>query len=425
MVETFPPPGYIPVASAVDGIEVFMPAPAKTIPQPVSFEFKCPQCGATTFFSAIEGSLTCPNCGYQEELDKSRKGKLAQEFEFTPVTLERSALSQVEGRVDLACQACGALTSVPVTHLSHSCPFCGSNKVFQREALQDNLRPKYLIPFSITQKACADISITWMGSSWMTPRGLKDKSLLSDFTGIYLPFWTFDSVTNAAWKAEVGHDRTERYYQDGEWRTRTVTDWRWESGSVNVIIDDLIVAGTGKLSSRLVSQLIDFDLDDLVDYEPKYLAGLQAHLYDIPLEKAWENGRQQMREKTKSACLEQTSTPKVRNFSMDLDFASESWRYILLPIYLNTYRHASKSYTLMINGQSGEIAGQRPVDWNRIWLVIAVLLSPGVALGLLGIITLAVAGIGVAIGGIGFVMFIIGLAASLVILVQANKLDDI
>jgi hypothetical protein len=314
---------------------------------------------------------------------------------------------------------------VPVTHLSHSCPFCGSNKVFQKEAPQDNLRPKYLIPFSITQKACSDISITWMGSSWMTPRGLKDKSLLSDFTGIYLPFWTFDSVTNAAWKAEVGHDRTEQYYQDGEWRTRTVTDWKWESGSVNLAIDDLIVAGTGKLSSKLVSQVIQFDLEDLVDYDPKYLAGLQAHLYDIPLEKAWENGRQQMREKTKSACLEKTSTSKVRNFSMDLDFSSESWRYILLPIYLNTYRHAGKSYTLMINGQSGVIAGQRPVDWNRIWLVIAGLLSPGIALGLLGIITLAVAGIGVAIGGIGFVLFIIGLAVSLVILVQANKLDDI
>ncbi len=79
----------------------------------------------------------------------------------------------------------------------------------------------------------------------------------------------------------------------------------------------------------------------------------------------------------------------------------------------------------MINGQSGAIAGQRPVDWNKIWLVIAALLAPGVTLGLLGIITLALAGIGAVIGGFGFVLFIIGLAASLVILVQANKLDDI
>ncbi len=425
MVETFPPPGYIPMASALEGIEVFMPAPAKPNLQTDLFEFKCPQCGATTAFSAGEGSLTCPNCGYQEQLDTSRSGIQAQEFEFTPVTLERSALSQVEGRLDLDCQACGALTSVPATQISHSCPFCGSNKVFQRESPQDNLRPKNLIPFTVSQKACADISRTWLGSSWMTPSALKGKSLLTDFTGIYLPFWTFDSVMTAAWKAEVGHDRTERYYQDGEWRTRTVTDWRWESGAVRLTIDDLIVAGTGKLSSRLINQINEFDLKDLVIYEPKYLAGLQAHMYDIPLDKAWENGRQQMREKTKSACLEQTSTSKVRNFSMDLDFSAESWNYILLPIYLHTYRHAGKSFTLMINGQSGAIAGQRPVDWNKIWLVVAVLLAPGVTLGLLGIITLALAGIGAAIGAIGFFLFIIGLAVSLVILVQANKLDDI
>jgi len=409
----------------VDGIEVFMPAPAIQAPQTELFEFKCPQCGATTSFSAGEGSLTCPNCGFQEQLDKSKSGRQTQEFEFTPLTLERSALSQVEGRLDLACQACGALTSVPATQISHSCPFCGSNKVFQRESPQDNLSPKYLIPFSVSQKDCAEISRTWLGSSWMTPSALKGKSLLTDFTAIYLPFWTFDSVTNAAWKAEVGHDRTERYYQDGEWRTRTVTDWRWESGSERLTIDDLIIAGTGKVSSRLISRINDFDLKDLVDYEPKYLAGLQAHLYDIPLDKAWETGRLQMRENTKSACLEQTSTSKVRNFSMDLDFSAESWKYILLPMYLHAYRHAGKSYALLINGQSGAIAGQRPVDWNKIWLVIAALLSPGVALGLLGIMTLALVGIGAAIGAIGFFLFIIGLAVSLVILVQANKLDDI
>lgn len=422
--EVFPPPGYIRAASSLEGIEVYIPAPVESAVEKGEHEFKCPQCGATISFNPAEGKLACLNCGYSEEIQRSTAGRLAQEFEFTPAVLEKPAQGMAE-RIDQACQACGALTSMPATLISHSCPFCGSNNVYQRGSAQDSLLPKYLVPFAVSQQKCSDICASWIGSSWMTPSSLKGKTAGRYFSAIYLPFWIFDAVTRAAWKAEVGHDRMERYYQDGEWKTRTVTDWRWESGSVSLQIDDLIVPGSGKVSRKLIEQVQDYRLGDLVEFEAKFLAGIFAHMVDIPLEKAWESGRQQMREKTKSACHAQATTSKVRNFSMNLDFGSESWRYILLPAYLSTYRHASKSYTLMVNGQTGAIAGQRPVDWQRVWLVVAALLAPGVMLGLLGLLTLAVAGIGVVIGGFGFVLFVIGLVASLVILVQANKLDDI
>ena len=44
--------------------------------------------------------------------------------------------------------------------------------------------------------------------------------------------------------------------------------------------------------------------------------------------------------------------------------------------------------------KNGSIAGQRPVDWAKFWLVMAAILSPGVLLGLLGLITIPLAGFG-------------------------------
>lgn len=422
--EAFPPPGYIQAPSAVEGIVVYMPAPTASKASQENLEFKCPRCGATTSFNIPEGKLVCSNCGYEEEIKKKSAGIMDGKSEFTPAALDTAKL-QAENRLDLACQACGALTSVPSTQISHTCPFCGSNNVYQQEAALDSLLPRYLVPFTVSQAKGAEIARSWIGSSWMTPSILKGKSLSANVTAIFLPFWTFDAITQAGWKAEVGHDRIERYYENGEWRTRTVTDWRWESGSVKLQIVDLTVPGTGKLSQKLIQQILDYDLKEQVEFEPKFLAGFIAHLVDIPLEKGWESGRQQMREMTKSACLKQATTSKVRNFSMNLDFSSESWKYILLPALLSTYRHAGKSYTLMINGQTGLIGGQRPVDWNKVWLVIAALLLPGAILGMLGLLTLAVAGIGLAIGAVGFVLFILGMVASLFIFFQANKLDDI
>ncbi|MBN2547997.1 MAG: hypothetical protein JXB15_02475 [Anaerolineales bacterium] len=424
-MDAFPPPGYIQTSSMIDGIEVYMPAPADAGPQQEVVDFKCPQCGAATAFSAADGGLTCSHCGYYEAPQLPIVGRGADQFEFTVETIQRAAQGWGEERKEMACQNCGALTTLSVDSLAHTCPFCGSNKVIQRQAPQDVLRPRFLIPFKFEPAACVQKARAWLGSSWMVPAGLKTAAALENFTAVYLPFWTFDALTNADWKAEVGHIQTESYYENGERKQRTVTVWRWESGHVQLTIDDLVVDGTGRLSAVLLGRIRDFNLAELTPYEPKFLAGLQAQAYDIPLEKAWELGREKMREQTRKACIERASTSLVRNFSMTLDFADESWRYLLLPVYLNTYAYEGKSYQMMVNGQTGSIAGQRPADWNKIWLLIAAILAPGVLLGLLGLITIPIAGIGVGIGGVGLVLLLIGLVIAIIILAQAVKMEEI
>lgn len=424
-MNTFPPPGYVPVESAISGIEVYMPAPPDFGAQKEIVDFKCPQCGATTAYSVADGGLTCTHCGYYEAPQTPVVGKRADQFEFTTETMQRAAQGWGVERKEIACQNCGAVSSLPADSLTYTCAFCGSNKVIQRQAAQDALRPRYLIPFKIQPQDCSRIASEWLGSSWMAPANLRQISQIGQFTPIYLPYWTLDSTTHASWKAEVGHTQTERYYDNGEWKTRTVVKWRWESGHVDLKIDDLLVCGTSRLSSLLLGQVQNFNLNELAAYDPSYLAGLQAQAYDVSLEKAWEVGRQQMREKTRQACLAQASTSQVRNFSMNLDFADESWRYILVPIYISNYNYNGQTYQAMVNGQTGAIAGQRPVDWNKVWLAMAVLLSPGILLGLLGLITIPFAGIGVAIGGFGFILLIIAVVVSIVIYNQAARMDDV
>lgn len=425
MTDTFPPPGYVPTQSRLDGIEIFMPAPPESLPQPEVVDFKCPQCGAATAFSASDGGLTCSHCGYYEAPDKPVVGQRAAQLEFTVETMQRAAQGWGAERKELACQDCGATTTIPADSLTHTCTFCGSNKVIQRQAAQDILRPRFLISFKIEPDACQKIASAWLGSSWMTPPALQKLATIAKFNGLYLPFWTFGATTRAGWKAQVGHPRTERYYENGEWKTRTVTDWVWESGQATLQIENLLQPGTGRLSARLLNDVKSYDLSQLAPYEPKYLAGLQAQAYDIPLEKAWDSGRHEMREQTRQACLSQASTSQVRSFSMNLDFADESWRYVLLPVYLATYTYEGKPFQVMVNGESGKISGQRPADWNKIWLVIALLLAPGLLLGLLGLLTIPFAGVGLGIGGFGFILLVIGLVIAFILYNKASALDDL
>jgi hypothetical protein len=287
------------------------------------------------------------------------------------------------------------------------------------------LRPRFLIPFKIEPKLCNEISAGWLKSSWMVPAQLKKQAIVGSFNGVYLPFWTFDARTQADWKAEVGHTETQRYFENGEWKTRTVTKWRWESGHAEVTIDDLIIRATDRIGPRLLYQVKDFNLAELAPYEAKYLAGLSAKAYDIPLEKSWDMARSEMRERTRQTCISQASTSQIRNFSMKCDFADEDWRYVLLPVYLASYQYQDKFYQIVVNGQNGQISGQRPADWNKIWLVISLLLAPGLIIGLIGLLTIPLAGAGLGIGIFGFVLLVIGLLISVVIYQKAEALDDL
>jgi hypothetical protein len=131
-----------------------------------------------------------------------------------------------------------------------------------------------------------------------------------------------------------------------------------------------------------------------------------------------------MREQTRSDCRRQASTSKIRNFSMNLDFSEESWRYILLPVYIAIYHYQGVSYQVMINGQTGAIAGQRPADWLKVWLAVLAIMSPALLLGLLGIILTLIGETGFPCLTVAFVLGVVGIIVSLHLVRQAQELDD-
>lgn len=420
-MEKFPPPNYIPVEAKLPGFEIYAPAP-ETEEEQQMYEFKCPQCGAVTKYSIKQASLVCEHCGYQEQLKAEVVGKEAEQFEFSLDNLALAAHGWGEARKDLRCLSCGAEITIPIDSIAATCAFCGSNNVIQQEANQERLRPKYLIPFKVDNQQCKTIAREWLGKSWMVPKALKSASL-DAFTAIYLPYWTFHANTNAAWRAEVGHRTTERYYDASSksWKTRTKIVWRWESGNANLTINDLLIAGTERVSAHHLQNVDQFNLADIVVYDPAFLAGLQAKGYDRPLEPAWELAREVMREQTKTACINQASTSMVRNFSMKMDFSDESWRYLLLPVYLAAYQFQNKTYHAILNGQTGTISGQRPVDWKKVWLVIAMIFAPGVLSALIGFILASTSGDGSLVGFVGLFLVFVAFIATVIILMNASK----
>jgi Zn finger protein HypA/HybF involved in hydrogenase expression len=422
----FPPSNFVRTQSSVSGIEIWMPAPDDVEHREV-VSFRCPQCAGQTAFNVARGGLTCTNCGYYEPPPQHLVGKGAEEFEFKVETLSRAARGWGEARKELSCTQCAGSTSVPLDNLTHTCPFCGSHQVIQRQAPQEVLRPRFLIPFAVEPSACRERAAAWLGNTWMVPVSLRGLAVSTSFTAIYIPFWTFDAIVEADWRAEVG--RTERTGSGKNRRTRTV--WRWESGHVQRAFDDLLTSGTRQVSLLLLGQVGNYDPDRLVVYDPKYLAGLQSQSYDIALEDAWEMARALMREMVRADCRDRTSTDKVRNFSAQLDYQEETWRYILVPLYLAAYQHGGRTYQVLVNGQTGAIAGQRPVDWHKVGLALALLVLPGLILCVLAWFWLSGAsgaalpdGQALVVAVVPLLLLAAGVAFAIRILSNALRLDD-
>ncbi len=419
-----PPLGYIRVESQVPGVIVYAPKPEEK-QEDKARSYACPNCGANIAYNVAAGGVACEYCGYVAPVAEQRVGRSAEEFEFTLDTISQSSSGWGTQRQVLRCDSCGAELSLSSGTVTTTCPYCASNQVNVTTSPSEFLRPRFLVPFKVTPEQTYELAKEWLGKGWYHPNELAANVIIKRLTGIYLPFWTFDSQVYGSWRAEVGYEHRTRHYNAStkSWETRTTIVWRWENGQIHLNIDDFMVVGSDprRISYKILRQLHPFHLQDLVAYQPDFLAGWQAQAYEITLTEAWEKCKLDVREQAKKACYQDIPTKHVRNFSMTADFTDESWRYILLPVYIATYKFNDQAYQMMINGQTGTSAGQKPVAWWKIWLVIGALLSPGTILGLIGLIGLMTSGDVTMLGCFGAFLFIIGLVLSILLFSKARK----
>jgi hypothetical protein len=59
---------------------------------------------------------------------------------------------------------------------------------------------------------------------------------------------------------------------------------------------------------------------------------------------------------------------------IDTSWTDETFKHILLPVWMAAYKYNGKSYRFVVNGQTGEVQGERPWSiWKIAFAVILVL----------------------------------------------------
>ena len=68
-----------------------------------------------------------------------------------------------------------------------------------------------------------------------------------------------------------------------------------------------------------------------------------------------------------------------------LDTPAEHWKYILLPVWVLTYKGKdNKMYYYAMNGQTKNICGELPIDYGKVAMMFAAIAIPVFLILLLG-----------------------------------------
>lgn len=327
-------------------------------------EYKCPCCGGAIAFDSTLQKMKCPYCDTEFEMetlasyDSELKKEQTDDMRWESATGAEWQEGEAEGLRSYVCKSCGGEIVGDANTAATSCPFCG-NPVVMMGQFSGNLKPDYVIPFKLDKKAAKEALNKHYGGKKLLPKVFKDQNHIDEVKGVYVPFWLFDAHADAniryrATRVRSWSDRDYIY-------TETSFFSAIRSGSIG--FERVPVDGSSKMPDDLMESIEPFDFSEAVDFQTAYLAGYLADKYDVDAEQSIGRANERIKQSTADAFASTVQgyvsvTPEATGIRLQNGRA----KYALYPVWILNTNWKGKKYTFAMNGQTGKIVGDLPLD---------------------------------------------------------------
>ena len=343
------------------------------------YRFPCENCGSDLRFSPGATQLTCQHCGHVQKIGAARSGREAALAENDYRAMLRrlaEGADQVEAPVVL-CPSCGAETDLHEAVQATRCPFCDT-PVVTDTGTHRYIKPRALIPFWLSEAEARAQMTAWLGRLWFAPNGLRAYARGGRaMNGVYVPYWTYDADTRSRYSGRRGdhYYETQTVVRNGRREQIRVQKTRWSaaSGQVARDFDDVLVMASKSLPRSYTEELEPWDLAQLVPYQAQYLAGFGAEGYQIPLDEGFGVAQERMRGVIEGDVRRDIGGDVQQITSLETQYGNVTFKHVLLPIWVAAYKYGGRSYRFVVNGQTGEVDGERP--YSKVKIAFAVLMA--------------------------------------------------
>ncbi len=156
---------------------------------------------------------------------------------------------------------------------------------------------------------------------------------------------------------------------------RTYIEWQDVAGEVHHFFDDMLVGASHSLPYDKVAQLQPWDLENLVAFKPQYLSSFKTERYAIELDQGFRMSKLMIDPLVKQMCLYDIGGDYQVLESYQTRHERPTFKHILLPAWIASYRYYGKVFHILVNARTGEVVGDRPWSIGKIAAAVIFLLS--------------------------------------------------
>ena len=318
--------------------------------------YKCRACGAPLVFDEESQKLKCQFCGTSYDL--SEYEQIASEDQSQAEDMPQWGK---EGMKYYSCPSCGAEIMCDQTTAATCCPYCGNNAVMPGQ-FEAGRQPDFILPFKISrEKAIAALEEHYKGKK-LLPDSFRKRNQIEKIQGVYVPFWLFDKEASGAMEFKTSNSEI---YRRGDYM---ITDTRHyavnREGTMG--FEKVPVDASTKMPDDYMDSIEPFQYEDLKPFSTVYMPGFLADKYDVEADKADERAKVRCTNTMEDSIRQTVSGYEVVSLvSKDIQVRDKASHYALLPIWTLATRWKDQSYLFVINGQTGKLVGDLPMDTGK------------------------------------------------------------
>lgn len=353
--------------------------------------YQCPACTGPLHYSGTSGRLECDYCDSSYSIEEIQALYGGREESAQAATAAAQAAQESAAQADNAeyyasepqydanlkvysCPSCGAELVFDATTAATSCPYCGNPTVIPGQYNGD-FKPDYVIPFKLDKEAAVKALKDFYKDKKLLPKAFSNDNHIEEIKGVYVPFWLVDGTAYF----DMAYDGTKVSTFRNPREIITITDFYDVRRTGTLPFRRIPVDASSKMPDAHMDSIEPYDYSELKPFTNAYLPGFMADKYDMSVEQCMDRVKTRAENTTVSlvdgdaasggyaSCVRNRGSVNVRKTGC---------KQALLPVWLLSTQWRGEKYLFAMNGQTGKLIGDLPVDNGRYWATVAKIALP-------------------------------------------------
>ena len=317
--------------------------------------YNCPNCSGNLSFDIASQKLMCEYCKTQLDPYEYQKTQDAEESDVFGVTV-------------FTCPQCGGEIMTTNVTAAGFCTYCGASTILDSR-IRSEKRPAHIIPFTHTKEDCRKSYTSLVKRALFAPKQFRDPEFLDRFRGIYIPYWVY----NYEFDGNLKFTGTKSYRR-GDYK---ITEHYRLTGEVDASYKGITFDASSSFDDNVAAAIAPYEAAKMQPFTPSILCGFYADAPDVEssvyeddvLTAISEDSLERLsgvKEYTSAgADLPDADSFKKQLKGSGLNMNKEKPVCAYLPVWFLTYRKDDRVAYAVMNGSTGKITADLPIDAGK------------------------------------------------------------